>query len=91
MSPERSQSLISVTSQHQERKRDASAHVSYGSRMHGRRSSLSQRIPSGSSVETTSQGEVESLVQENEALRRRIRELELELSVQKSQTLSLED
>ncbi|BCS18221.1 uncharacterized protein APUU_11049S [Aspergillus puulaauensis] len=91
VSPERSQSLISVTSQHQERKRDASAHVSYGSRMRGRRSSLSQRMPSGSSVETTSQGDVESLVQENDALRRRIRDLELELSVQKSQALSLED
>lgn len=59
--------------------------------MHGRRSSLSQRIPSGSSVETTSQGDAESLVHENEVLKRRIRELELELSVQKSQALSLED
>ncbi|KAL5343920.1 hypothetical protein BJX70DRAFT_393343 [Aspergillus crustosus] len=87
--PQRSQSLISVTSQHQERKRDPSAHVTHNSRFYSRRSSVSQRIPSGSSVfradDTTVREDVDTLLHENEALRRRIRDLELELSVQKRQ------
>ncbi|KAL4927646.1 uncharacterized protein BDV17DRAFT_121095 [Aspergillus undulatus] len=89
----RSQSLISVTSQPQERRRDASAHM-HSSRF-PRRSSLSQqRIPSGSGSggfpldEMAPRGDVDSLLHENGVLRRRIRTLELELSVQKSQALS---
>ncbi|KAL4998065.1 hypothetical protein BDV10DRAFT_78919 [Aspergillus recurvatus] len=80
----RSQSLISVISQPQERKRDVSVHVLYT-----RRSSFSrQRIPSGSKVlhsdETTSR-DMDSLIQENGVLRQRIRDLEHELRVQKHQ------
>ncbi|KAL4778193.1 hypothetical protein BJX76DRAFT_343865 [Aspergillus varians] len=92
VSPERSQSLISVASRVQERKPDVSAHVTHGSRLYYRRDSLShQRISSGTSVfrsDEPSSRDVDSLVQENEALRRRIRDLELELSVQKGPTHS---
>ncbi|KAL2834291.1 hypothetical protein BDW59DRAFT_137656 [Aspergillus cavernicola] len=88
-SSQRSQSLVSVTSQPQERKRDPSVHVAHSLRFYSRRSSVSQRIPSGSGIgrldETAlSRKDVESLVHENEVLRRRIRDLELELSVQKN-------
>ncbi|KAL4944763.1 hypothetical protein BDV06DRAFT_186405 [Aspergillus oleicola] len=87
-----SQSLISVTSQPHERRRDASAHLTHSPRV-PRRSSLSQqRIPSGAGLwlggsrldEVAPRGEVESLLHENEELRRRIRTLELELRVQKN-------
>ncbi|KAL3457357.1 hypothetical protein BJX64DRAFT_293231 [Aspergillus heterothallicus] len=86
VSPQRSQSLISVTSQPHERKHDPSPHVANSSRF--RRSSISQqRALSGSAVfrsdEATSCGEMESLKNENEMLRQRIRDLEIELSVQK--------
>ncbi|KAJ0421813.1 hypothetical protein BJY00DRAFT_311826 [Aspergillus carlsbadensis] len=85
VSPQRSQSLISVTSQPHERKHDASSHVAHSARF--RRSSVSQqRTLSGSSVlrsdQIASRGEMESLKNENEMLRQRIRDLELELSVQ---------
>ncbi|KAL4871946.1 hypothetical protein BDV12DRAFT_163417 [Aspergillus spectabilis] len=87
--PQRSQSLISVNSQSQERKRDPSVYVTRNSRLYSRRSSVSQRIPSGSSVfrpdDTTVRDDVETLLHENETLRQRIQDLELELSVQKKQ------
>ncbi|KAL4965639.1 uncharacterized protein BDV14DRAFT_172426 [Aspergillus stella-maris] len=88
-----SQSLISITSQPQERRRDASAHLTHSSRV-PRRSSLSQqRVPSGAGLglgssrldDMTPRGDVESLLNENEELRRRIQALELELSVKKTQ------
>ncbi|KAL4956159.1 hypothetical protein BDW69DRAFT_159187 [Aspergillus filifer] len=89
----RSRSLISVTSQPQEQRRDASAHLAHGSCV-PRRSSLSQqRIQSGAGLglggsrldEMTTRGDVESLLNENEELRRRIQTLEFEMSAQKSQ------
>ncbi|KAL4880797.1 hypothetical protein BJY04DRAFT_70855 [Aspergillus karnatakaensis] len=85
--PQRSQSLISVTSQIPERRREPSAHVTHNSRLYSRRSSVSQRIPSHSSVRTddTTAQDVDTLLHENEALRRRIRDLELELSIQKKE------
>ncbi|KAL2856560.1 hypothetical protein BJY01DRAFT_242613 [Aspergillus pseudoustus] len=87
VSPQRSQSLISVTSQTHDRKPDPSSHVAHSSRF--RRSSVSQqRALSGSAAfrpdEAASRGEMESLKTENEMLRRRIRDLEVELSVQKN-------
>ncbi|KAL4807186.1 hypothetical protein BDV18DRAFT_137097 [Aspergillus unguis] len=90
-SSNRSQSIISVTSQPQEMKRDMSAHVTPGSRLYPRRRSLSQqRIPSDSSGRSdgTQQADVTSLMNENEALRRRIRDFELELSFQKNKSPS---
>ncbi|CEL01273.1 hypothetical protein ASPCAL00861 [Aspergillus calidoustus] len=85
VSPQRSQSLISVTSQPHERRHDPSSHVAHSARF--RRSSLSQqRALSGPAVlradEIASRVEMESLKNENEILRRRIRDLELELNVQ---------
>ncbi|KAL4987304.1 hypothetical protein BDW68DRAFT_161494 [Aspergillus falconensis] len=85
----RSQSLISVISQSQGRKRDVSVHDPHGSRLHTRRSSFSQQqAPSGLKVlhsdETTSR-DMDSLIQENEVLRQRIRDLEHDLRVQKHQ------
>ncbi|KAL2800346.1 hypothetical protein BJX66DRAFT_184838 [Aspergillus keveii] len=87
VSPQRSQSLISVTSQPHERKHDPSSHVAHSARF--RRSSVSQqRALSGPAAlrpdEIASRGEMESLKNENELLRRRIRDLELELGVQKN-------
>ncbi|KAL3475796.1 hypothetical protein BJX99DRAFT_228957 [Aspergillus californicus] len=88
-SSQRSQSLASVASQPPERKRDPSAPHIYNSRLFFRRSSVSQRTPSGSGVSRSDEvavprKELESMVQENEALLRRIRDLELELSAQKT-------
>ncbi|KAL2815379.1 hypothetical protein BJX63DRAFT_167153 [Aspergillus granulosus] len=87
VSPQRSQSLVSVPLQPHEPKHDSSSHVAHSSRF--RRSSVSQqRALSGPTIfrsdETTSRGEMESLKNENEMLRRRIQDLELELSIQKS-------
>ncbi|KAL4794780.1 hypothetical protein BDV19DRAFT_389918 [Aspergillus venezuelensis] len=89
----RSQSLISITSQPRERRRDASVHLTHSSRV-PRRSSLSQqRTPSGAGLglggsrldDITPRGDMESLLNETEELKRRIQALELELSVQESQ------
>ncbi|KAL4910415.1 hypothetical protein BDW74DRAFT_145021, partial [Aspergillus multicolor] len=87
----RSQSLISVASQPQERKRDVSAHVANTSRLYTRRASFSQhRNLSGPTVrrsnESASREDMDSLIQENEVLRQRIRDLELQLSLQKSRS-----
>ncbi|KAL4914723.1 hypothetical protein BDW62DRAFT_204350 [Aspergillus aurantiobrunneus] len=104
VSPERSQSLLSETSQPQAGKRDTSAHVAHKSHLYSHRNSVSQqRIPSGSSVsrsdETSpSRGNLESVLHENEVLRRRVqdlerhaRDLELEISAQKRETYHLKD
>ncbi|KAL6238713.1 hypothetical protein BDW75DRAFT_200797 [Aspergillus navahoensis] len=83
----RSQSLISVISQPQEGKRDVSVHAPHGSRLYTRRGSFSrQRIPSGSNalhLDETAARDVVSLIQENEVLRQRVRDLEHELKVHK--------
>lgn len=92
-SSQRSQNLMPVASQPPEPKRDVSAHVTSSSRSHAHRSSFSQkRIPSPSvskvPSDDSSRVDMESLMNENEVLRQRIRELELELSVQKDQSKS---
>ncbi|KAL2872426.1 uncharacterized protein BJX67DRAFT_6698 [Aspergillus lucknowensis] len=85
VSPQQSQSLTCVASQPQERKQDSSAQDTHSSRLYSHRSPASQqRTLSGSSTfrpeETISiREELEALKDENDVLRRRIRDLELQL------------